>query len=232
MMSEFWDLLVESHWIAVQFVSRTCQPPKDDTDTESDERRPQCEETTCVFRLKWIKRRKDTNTLCYDINSRLPTSEESLVLLPALSTASKFVRFVRRLSTDFWGVLDWSSWTKSALIQTFSCSNQQKMQLYVLSITSNFSEHKKKKKHLQIPFMFLWNTLMLFEVSQKTGRCLFTAYKPGDERISSFYGIIIAFQRARETSLKPIISHMEKGYRPDWLKREMRYWMAAKSSRR
>lgn len=73
---------------------------------------------------------------------------------------------------------------------------------------------------------------MLFEVSQKTGRCLFTAYKPGDERISSFYGIIIAFQRARETSLKPIISHMEKGYRPDWLKREMRYWMAAKSSRR
>lgn len=145
MMSEFWDLLVESHWIAVQFVSRTCQPPKDDTDTESDERRPQCEETTCVFRLKWIKRRKDTNTLCYDINSRLPTSEESLVLLPALSTASKFVRFVRRLSTDFWGVLDWSSWTKSALIQTFSCSNQQKMQLYVLSITSNFSEHKKKK---------------------------------------------------------------------------------------
>lgn len=146
MMSEFWDLLVESHWIAVQFVSRTCQPPKDDTDTESDERRPQCEETTCVFRLKWIKRRKDTNTLCYDINSRLPTSEESLVLLPALSTASKFVRFVRRLSTDFWGVLDWSSWTKSALIQTFSCSNQQKMQLYVLSITSNFSEHKKKKK--------------------------------------------------------------------------------------
>lgn len=44
---------------------------------------------------------------------------------------------------------------------------------------------------------------MLFRHWQKTGLCLFAGYK------NPFCGIIVAFQSAKETGFKPIISHME-----------------------
>lgn len=38
--------------------------------------------------------------------------------------------------------------------------------------------------------------------------------KPITSKISSFCGIIVAFQSARKTSLKPVISHMESAVGP------------------
>lgn len=86
-------------------------------------------------------------------------------------------------------------------------------------------QHRNPCEHSSHPFN-LWsckkkNSLLLFGLQQETSLCFLAGYK------KPFCGIIVAFQSAKETSFKPIISHMEGARGLSGC-----CWMGAKSSRR